>query len=68
MRISPVGLAYRSAPVPLLHEAVVAALQCTHTHPLGVDGAYIQVGPDAPPHILPPLFWHYLQPSDHTQQ
>jgi ADP-ribosylglycohydrolase len=44
MRIAPVGLAYRNADAATLQQAVEAALLCTHTHPLGVEGALAQVG------------------------
>ena len=42
MRIAPVGLAYRHAPDDLLHQAVEDALLCTHVHPEGIDGAFVQ--------------------------
>lgn len=42
MRIAPVGLAYRNAEPAVLQQAVQAALMCTHTHPLGVEGALAQ--------------------------
>lgn len=42
MRIAPVGLAYRHAGGELLHQAVEAALLCTHVHPEAVDGALVQ--------------------------
>ncbi len=42
MRIAPVGLAYRHASDEVLHQAVEAALLCTHVHPEAIDGAYIQ--------------------------
>lgn len=40
-RITPVGLAYRHADVGVLHTAVEDALMCSHTHPLGIDAAFI---------------------------
>jgi poly(ADP-ribose) glycohydrolase ARH3 len=42
MRIAPVGLAYRHASDEVLHQAVEAALLCTHVHPEAIDGAFIQ--------------------------
>ena len=42
MRIAPVGLAYRNASNDVLHQAVEAALLCTHIHPEAIDGAFIQ--------------------------
>ncbi len=42
MRIAPVGLAYRHAPDEMLHRAVEDALLCTHVHPEGIDGAFVQ--------------------------
>jgi poly(ADP-ribose) glycohydrolase ARH3 len=42
MRIAPVGLAYRHASDDVLHQAVEAALLCTHIHPEAIDGAFIQ--------------------------
>lgn len=42
MRIAPVGLAYRHAPVTVLENSVQAALLCTHVHPQAVDGALMQ--------------------------
>lgn len=42
MRIAPIGLAYRNASNDLLHQAVEAALLCTHVHPEAIDGAFIQ--------------------------
>ncbi|KAK9824227.1 hypothetical protein WJX72_008668 [[Myrmecia] bisecta] len=42
MRIAPVGLAYRNASPAVLEQAVREALLCTHVHPEGVDGAFIQ--------------------------
>eukprot|EP01026_Neomeris_dumetosa_P037055 TRINITY_DN3001_c0_g1_i1.p1 TRINITY_DN3001_c0_g1~~TRINITY_DN3001_c0_g1_i1.p1 ORF type:complete len:372 (+),score=41.23 TRINITY_DN3001_c0_g1_i1:67-1182(+) len=42
MRISPVAIAYRNAPPEKLLEAVINALYCTHVHPFGIDGAYLQ--------------------------
>jgi ADP-ribosylglycohydrolase len=42
MRIAPVGLAYHNADAATLQAAVEAALQCTHVHPLGVEGAVAQ--------------------------
>jgi poly(ADP-ribose) glycohydrolase ARH3 len=42
MRIAPVGLAYRHASDDVLHQAVEAALLCTHVHPEAIDGAFIQ--------------------------
>lgn len=42
MRIAPVGLAFRNASDEALHDAVEAALLCTHVHPEGIDGAWIQ--------------------------
>jgi poly(ADP-ribose) glycohydrolase ARH3 len=42
MRIAPVGLAYRHASDEVLHEAVEAALVCTHVHPEAIDGAFVQ--------------------------
>ncbi len=42
MRIAPVGLVYRHAPPDVLHAAVADAILCTHVHPEGVDGAFIQ--------------------------
>lgn len=42
MRIAPVGLVYGAGDVPTLRQAVEAAVYCTHTHPLGIDGAVCQ--------------------------
>lgn len=42
MRISPLGLAFRHAPIPALHAAVSAALLPTHTHPEAIAGALAQ--------------------------
>jgi len=42
MRIAPVGLVYRHAAPEALHLAVEDALVCTHVHPEGIDGAFIQ--------------------------
>jgi poly(ADP-ribose) glycohydrolase ARH3 len=42
MRIAPVALAYRHASDDVLHQAVEAALVCTHVHPEAIDGAFIQ--------------------------
>ncbi|KAL3132646.1 hypothetical protein ABBQ32_009169 [Trebouxia sp. C0010 RCD-2024] len=42
MRIAPVGLAYRNADTKLLQQAVADALLCTHVHPEGIEGAYMQ--------------------------
>jgi ADP-ribosylglycohydrolase len=42
MRIAPVGLVYGASDVPTLRQAVEAAVYCTHTHPLGIDGAVCQ--------------------------
>jgi poly(ADP-ribose) glycohydrolase ARH3 len=42
MRIAPVGLAYRHARDDCLHQAVEAALFCTHVHPEAIDGAVVQ--------------------------
>ena len=43
MHLCVVVVAYRGAPADVLHKAVEDALACTHVHPVGVDGAYIQV-------------------------
>jgi poly(ADP-ribose) glycohydrolase ARH3 len=42
MRIAPLGLAYRHAPLDVLRGAVRAALLPTHIHPLAIDGAAMQ--------------------------
>lgn len=39
MRIAPIGIVYGSGDVERLREVVEAAVYCTHTHPLGIDGA-----------------------------
>lgn len=41
MRISPVGIAYRNAPLDVLHRAVRNACVPTHTHPVAIDGAFV---------------------------
>jgi poly(ADP-ribose) glycohydrolase ARH3 len=42
MRIAPIGVVYGSGEVEKLREVVEAAVYCTHTHPLGIDGAVCQ--------------------------
>jgi len=42
MRIAPVGLVYHNKNDEPLKKAVFDAVQCTHTHPEGVDGALVQ--------------------------
>lgn len=42
MRIAPVGLAYRNSKPDVLKQAVRDAVQCTHVHPDGVEGAVTQ--------------------------
>ncbi|KAL3156858.1 hypothetical protein ABBQ38_001127 [Trebouxia sp. C0009 RCD-2024] len=42
MRIAPVGLAYRNADSKVLQQAVADALLCTHVHPEGIEGAFMQ--------------------------
>jgi poly(ADP-ribose) glycohydrolase ARH3 len=43
MRIAPVGIAYRNAPLAVMADAVRAALEPTHhTHPLALEGALCQ--------------------------
>ena len=42
MRIAPVGLVYHDRNDDILKKAVFDAVQCTHTHPEGVNGALIQ--------------------------
>ncbi len=42
MRIAPVGLGYRNAPEDVFRRTVEDAVLCTHVHPDGVDGAYVQ--------------------------
>ena len=42
MRIAPIGVLYGAGDVKQLREAVEAAVYCTHTHPLGIDGAVFQ--------------------------
>jgi poly(ADP-ribose) glycohydrolase ARH3 len=42
MRIAPIGALFGAGDVELLREAVEAAVYCTHTHPLGIDGAVCQ--------------------------
>ena len=42
MRIAPIGVAFRNAPDVILQQAVTLALQPTHTHPEGIDGAWMQ--------------------------
>lgn len=42
MRIAPIGLAHRHAPLPALEAGVRTALLCTHVHPVGVEGALAQ--------------------------
>jgi ADP-ribosylglycohydrolase len=39
MRIAPIGAVYGSGDVERLRNVVEAAVYCTHTHPLGIDGA-----------------------------
>jgi len=41
MRISPVGIAYRNAPLDVLHRAVRNSCVPTHTHPIAIDGAFV---------------------------
>lgn len=41
MRISPVGIAYRNAPIDVLYRAVKDACVPTHTHPIAIDAAFI---------------------------
>jgi ADP-ribosylglycohydrolase len=43
MRVAPLGLAYRNAPPEVMQAAVEAALKCTHVHPAGIEGAFVQV-------------------------
>mmetsp|Transcript_29870 Transcript_29870/g.69484 ORF Transcript_29870/g.69484 Transcript_29870/m.69484 type:complete len:422 (-) Transcript_29870:146-1411(-) len=42
MRISPLAIAYRNAPAPVLREAVVQATLASHRHPEAVDFAVVQ--------------------------
>jgi ADP-ribosylglycohydrolase len=42
MRIAPIGVVYGSGDMERLREVVEAAVYCTHTHPLGIDGAVCQ--------------------------
>ncbi len=42
MRIAPVGLVYHNKDDETLKKAVSDAVQCTHVHPEGVDGALVQ--------------------------
>ena len=42
MRIAPIGVLFGAGDVEQLREAVEAAVYCTHTHPLGIDGAVCQ--------------------------
>jgi poly(ADP-ribose) glycohydrolase ARH3 len=42
MRIAPIGIVYGSGDVQRLRGHVKAAVYCTHTHPLGIDGAMCQ--------------------------
>eukprot|EP00761_Pharyngomonas_kirbyi_P012935 gb/GECH01012962.1/.p1 GENE.gb/GECH01012962.1/~~gb/GECH01012962.1/.p1 ORF type:complete len:408 (+),score=74.19 gb/GECH01012962.1/:1-1224(+) len=42
MRIAPISIAFSDDSDEILHEAVEAALRCTHVHPEAIDGAYIQ--------------------------
>jgi len=42
MRIAPIGIVYGSGDVERLREVIEAAVYCTHTHPLGIDGAVCQ--------------------------
>ena len=48
------ALPHRNAPPDVLHHAVEAALACTHLHPIGIDGAFIQAAAVA---------WLSLQPT-----
>jgi len=42
MRIAPVALCFRNASQEILLKATEAAVMCTHRHPVGIDGAYVQ--------------------------
>ena len=62
MRIAPLGLAFRHAPMPVLYEAVKAALLATHTHPDGIAGALVQAA------AVAWLQGQVLQPQEQQQQ
>lgn len=42
MRIAPIGIVYGSGDMERLRKVVETAVYCTHTHPLGIDGAVCQ--------------------------
>ena len=73
MRIAPVGIAFRNAPDVVLYKAVKIALQATHVHPEGIDGAWLQakiVGwlvKIEPKHFNSQVFLNWLQTVAKTE-